>query len=233
MVLLLALALLVFLSYQSPSLTGSHSFVRSFWLEDRPYPPRVLLLPDGDIILAHLGSFSSDTDMVVYRLTSRGEVKWAKRLGTDEPNDLTSIALGADGNVAILGKAYYNSLNYGLHLTILTVEGDVLLSKVYYYSRIYTSWSRITSDPTDGGYVIAGQGKIPRNRMLKTFAFKVSSSGEIEWSVNVNDNISADKFLQIMEPLVMSAGDVILLGFLDKPQNIRDDTFLVKLNGSG
>ena len=49
----LVLALLIAATSQSPTLSGSPSFVRTFWFNDHAYDPQMLVLPDGDIIFAY------------------------------------------------------------------------------------------------------------------------------------------------------------------------------------
>ena len=139
MALRFVLSLLISETSQSPTLSGSPSFVRTFWFNNHAYHPHLLVLPDRDIIFAFEGEFPSDTDMVVYRLDNRGVVKWGKRLGMAEANTISYLANGADDTIAIMGKAYYDGANYGLHLTILTVYGSILMSRVYHYANIDTT----------------------------------------------------------------------------------------------
>ena len=61
--------------------------------------------------------------MVVYRLDNRGVVKWGKRIGTAEGNDLNEMVMSSDGNIGLLGKAKFDGTTYGLHLTTLTTDG--------------------------------------------------------------------------------------------------------------
>lgn len=55
----------------------------------------------------------------------------------------------------------------------------------------------------------------------------------MEWSVKIDDNLAADKNIEIREPHVTSNGDVFLLGYLHKTDSTLHDSFLVKLNSLG
>ena len=80
-------------------------------------------MTDGDLILTHETNFndgaSSTTDMVIHWLDNRGILKWSKRLGSSDSNDASSVAIGSDGSIVILGRAKHDGTNIGLHLTKL------------------------------------------------------------------------------------------------------------------
>ena len=70
------------------------------------------------------------------------------------------MTLGSDGSIAILSRAYYSGTNYGLHLTKLSPEGSILLSRVYHYTDISIYYSYTEAHPS-GGFVLTGRGKFP------------------------------------------------------------------------
>ena len=143
------------------------------------------------------------------------------------------MVLGSDGTIAIIGRAYYDGSNYGIHLTKLTqAEGGIVLSRVYHYTDIDGRSAGLTPDPS-GGLIIHGRGKIPPSTQFKGLVFKVDDSGDVQWSTNLDDNIAGDELIYIGGTRVTSTGDIIVVGYLGKPSSASSDTFLAKLNGSG
>lgn len=191
---LIATLICVYLAH-SFTLLGSPAFVRNFSTQNNDNNPHVLELPDGDLIFAHESSFisggSAATDMVVYRLDNRGIVKWSKRIGTTESNSLTSITATTDGNIALLGSANYDPANIGWHLTVLSGEGSILLSKVYYCTDITTAGMRLAAVPNGGGFVMIGRAKFAPSVINKVVIVKVSNAGVVEWSTRMEDTLQA------------------------------------------
>ena len=125
----------------SSALLGSPSFVRRFTTDLTSYYPQIIELPDGDIMFGHETYFTTPTagtDIVLHRLNSTGQVKWSKRFGSDDINYLNEMVLGSDGSIGVLGKAKYDATNAGLHFAKVSLDGAILLSKVYHFNVIYT-----------------------------------------------------------------------------------------------
>ena len=85
----------------------------------------------------------------------------------------------------------------------------------------------------DGGFVISGRGPIPTGA-YKAFFFKVNSAGVVQWCFKIDDTLpNLDKLVYATEPIITSAGDVVILGFCDKADSATDDALIVKLNAEG
>lgn len=85
--------------------------------------------------------------MIYCLLDNRGIPEFCKRYGTEETNDLSSIAVTSDGGVILSGRAKYDGTTYGPHLTKVSQDGTIVWSKVYSFSTISTSSAMIYSIP--------------------------------------------------------------------------------------
>ena len=139
------------------------------------------------------------------------------------------MALGADGNIAILSRAYYD----GPLLITLSPEGSIQQSKVYHFVDISSSSSYATSHP-HGGYVLTARGRLPPRSSYKVFIIKVTGDGDVEWSANIDDTVPADdRAIYVRELSVTDEGDIIVMGDADRVGSSVHDTFLVKLSATG
>lgn len=170
--------------------------------------------------------------MVTYRLDNRGVVKWVKRVGSVESNDLSSIALSSDLHIALSGRARYDGTTYGTHITTLSVDGAILMSKVYYLVTMST-YGKVVAN-VDGGFIVQGSAKFAPSTIYKPIVYKVNSALEVQWAVKVDDNLSTqDKYVYARFPMVASNGDIVIVGYMDKTESSLDDTFVLRLNANG
>ena len=56
----------------------------------------------------------------------------------------------------------------------------------------------------------------------------------MQWCYKIDDTLpNLDKLVYATEPIITSAGDVVILGFCDKADSATDDALIVKLNAEG
>ena len=171
--------------------------------------------------------------MVVNRLDNRGLVKWSKRYGSVESNDLSEIVLGSDGSIGLIGRAKFDGSTYGIHLATVSIDGAILLSKVYHFLTVSTGGYKLNAFP-DGGYLIICRGRHAPSTIYKLTAFKMNNAGDIEWGLRMDDKIeNIDKYNYVRDAAVLPNGDIGLVGYVDHFNSSLDDSFVIKLNSNG
>lgn len=61
----------------------------------------------------------------------------------------------------------------------------------------------------------------------------MDANGDVEWSRSVDDTLPSDKEIDIRDLHITSAGDIVLIGALDKTASTLDDTFVAKMSATG
>ena len=151
------------------------------------------------ISLARKGS----NDGMLIKYGSSGEVEWAKGIGGESGDSITSVSETIDGGYIVVGEFYSSSIDLGNGISLATSGSqDGMLIK--YGSSGEVEWAKgiggkysdsITSvlETTDGGYIVGGEFNSSRidlengiSLTLKNVSdgmlIKYGSSGEVEWA---------------------------------------------------
>ena len=153
------------------------------------------------IILTNKGK----EDGMVIKYDAEGEAEWAKEIGGEDEDSITSVVRCSDGGYIVGGYFYGSSIDLGNGI-ILTNKGHSIFSDgmvIKYSSEGEVEWAKViggtnidyirtVSETTDGGYIVGGSfadsinlgngisfaGKGYSDGMV----IKYSSKGEIEWA---------------------------------------------------
>jgi hypothetical protein len=119
--------------------------------------------PDGGYVIAGTISLpSGDTDGIVFKLSSAGNILWKKIFGTPEIDQLHYITVLQDGSIAVLGHRISTSTNVDLLVARFSKGGGLLWKKVLGTTSIDHSGS-ITSVNGPAIMISAGTGSGPIN----------------------------------------------------------------------
>ena len=169
------------------------------------------------IILTNKG----EEDGMVIKYDAEGEAEWAKEIGGEDEDSITSVARCSDGGYIVGGYFYGSSIDLGNGI-ILTNKGYSIYSDgmvIKYSSEGEVEWAKViggknidyirtVSETTDGGYIVGGSfadsinlgngisfaGKGYSDGMV----IKYSSKGEIEWAKAIGGDAS-DYIISIVE----------------------------------
>jgi hypothetical protein len=131
--------------------------------------------PDGGYVVAGTISLpSGDTDAIVFKVSSTGNILWKKVFGTPEIDQLHYVTVLQDGSVAVLGHRISASTNVDLLIARFSKGGALLWRKVLGTPGIDHSGS-ITSLNGPSIMVSAGTGNGP----IQPLWIKLSLSGAV------------------------------------------------------
>ena len=188
------------------------------------YKSTTLLLGD-DILSDELLENAGDTDMLLVKLDSEGELLWSNSIGGEEPEYPYSLSLDSQGNAYVLGDYSSAELDFGNGAVGNAGKSDVFLAK--FSSDGVLAWSRTAggSDydwgrevavlPTGDSYV-AGSfkgesidfgggplqnagGDCGENGCSDFFVSKISSGGLHLWSKSLGGDADDDCFSAVAD----------------------------------
>ena len=108
-------------------------------------------------------------------------------------------------------------------------NGIVLWTKAYHFDEIISSGSSLVASE-DGGFIISGTGRVLPNTKIKSFVYKIDSSGSFVWGVRSQDSTGEMTSGRV---LLTSSGDVYLGGYIRDPSTNKIQNFLLQLDSVG
>ncbi len=130
---------------------------------------------DGGFVVAGTISLpSGDTDAIVYKVSSTGNIVWKKIFGTAENDQLHSATVLADGSIAVLGHRISASTSHDLLIARFSKSGAMLWRKVFGTPSVDHVGS-ITFASGPALMVSAGTGTAP----IQPLWLKLSLSGAV------------------------------------------------------
>jgi hypothetical protein len=106
-------------------------FNRSFSSSGTISPSDIAATSDGGFIV--VGAIllpSGDTDAIVFKVSSTGNIVWKKIFGTAENDELHGVTVLQDGSIAVLGHRISATTSYDLLIARLSKGGALLWRKV-------------------------------------------------------------------------------------------------------
>jgi hypothetical protein len=132
--------------------------------------------PDGGYVVAGTISLpSGDTDAIVYKVGSTGNVLWKKIFGTSEIDQLHTLTVLQDGSIAVLGHRISASTSHDLLIARLSKGGALLWRKVLGTPAV-DHYGAIASASGPAIMVSAGTGNGP----IEPLWVKLSLSGAMQ-----------------------------------------------------
>jgi len=132
-------------------------FAKTFGGPDSDGPYSIIQTSDGGYALVGwTRSFGAGAeDLLVLKLTSSGDLEWAKTFGGDTTDLLGSIIQTSDGGYAVAGYTYSFGAGLSDFLVLkLASDGSIQWAKTFGGTNGQdVAWSIIQT--TDGGYAVA------------------------------------------------------------------------------
>jgi hypothetical protein len=109
----------------------SLNFNRSFSSSGTISPSDIASTSDGgSVVVGAISQPSGDTDAIVFKVSSTGNIVWKKIFGTPENDELHGVTVLQDGSIAVLGHRISASTSYDLLIARLSKGGALLWRKV-------------------------------------------------------------------------------------------------------
>jgi len=203
--------------------------------KDNVYVQAIKQTADGGYILA-INSESYGNHTVITKLTSTGEVTWAKEIGTyySPYVGYSSIIITSDGGYAFTA-ACFGIEEWDILIVKLTSNGDLTWAKQY---DVWRNQSFSIIQTSDGGYIINGvvYGRYGVSAGYDdVFLIKINSIGGIEWAkiYGGKGNERLNYFEKTSDGGYIGAGmtDSISKDFC--PGGICHDLLMMKFNTNG
>ena len=237
------------------NLTGEVEWTKNIGGNNNDAINNIIATSDGGYIVA--GYFSSDkvqvgdyeltnagdTDGMIIKYGSNGEVEWARNIGGSAEDTFTGITSTSDGGYIVAGYFSSKEIQVGSHK--LTSYGDTDGMLIKYNALGEPEWvesiggsaednfTEITST-SDGGYIVAGyfsSDKVQVGDYELTNAgdtdgmiIKYSSSREVEWAKSINGNLGE----YITSLSLTSDGGYLIGGYFTSYNVYIDDIVLSK-----
>jgi uncharacterized delta-60 repeat protein len=163
--------------------TGNIQWVKTFggWYNDDVS----YLQPTNDggyIIVGKTNSFGTgDSDVLVIKLNSQGNIEWSKTFGGDSSEGTSFIKSTIDGGYIIVGSTHSFDAGYSDIIVIkLNSQGDIEWSKIFGRN----GWDAACSiqQTNDGGYILGGRTEAFGIGYWDFLIIKLTPTGDIQWS---------------------------------------------------
>ncbi len=179
---------------------------------------------DGGYVIVGLvyGFGAGQTDAVIVKINSSGELVWKKTLGGVDYDNIRDIEQATDGGYVIAGDSSSYGVNGSVIVAKLNSLGDVMWSKTLDGSQ----WEEIggIAQSSDNGVIIAATtGSYGVN---KSFIAKIDSLGNLSWTKSLGGS-GIENYVR--DILYDSASDSYVITGDSGP----DSAFVAKLNSSG
>jgi hypothetical protein len=151
-------------------------FKRRFTSNGTLSPSSIAPTADGGFVVAGTISVpSGDTDAILFKVSSAGNIVWKKIFGTPENDELHSLTVLQDGSIAVLGHRISSSTSYDLLIARFSKGGALLWRKVLGTPSLDHAGT-IASARGPALMVSAGTGQSP----IQPLWIKLSLSGAVQ-----------------------------------------------------
>ncbi len=193
------------------------------------YAYSIIQTTDGGYALAgYTSSFGvAGSDMLIVKLDSGGNLKWAKTVGGPYYDGATCIIQTTDGGYAVAGYYYYlGSEYYDFYIVKLDIGGGLQWTRTVGGPGQDVAWS--IKQTTDGGYITAGFSDSSSGGYHDCYFVKLGPTGDIQWTRTVGggDDDYASSIIQTPDGGYAAAGQTSSFGSALK-------FYIVKLNTDG
>lgn len=210
--------------------TGHKIWETTFGTTGRDKCQKILLLPDGAVLLAGQQNGQKNGDLWLAKVVGQ-QILWEKNIGASEFETLANIVMASDGGFVISGntggKAEKGSGN--VYLTKTDANATVLWKKWFGEAGWEESLDLIAC--RDGGFAIAGLTKSKGAGDLDCWLIKTSRDGFRQW-----DKTFGGKDADFANTLLQTSDDGFLLAGASKSQRSGarfSDAFVVQTSPGG
>ncbi|MGB5529930.1 MAG: T9SS type A sorting domain-containing protein, partial [Ignavibacteriaceae bacterium] len=189
------------------------------------------ITPDGGMVVAgYNASFGVGAKEVqAIKLSSDGNIEWAKTYGTFYEDFNLSIIVTSDGNYMLAGAVDITG-SYGIRPTLIKLDsqGNVLWAK--YYSGFYEDWGRDLVETPDGGFLLVGiTTSFGVGFSNDIYLIKTDSLGNVIWSKAYGGPAE-----DIVYGVVLTSdGKYVIVGYTNSSGFGSYDGLLMKVDSNG
>ena len=151
---------------------------------------------DDNFVFARRLNSLPEEDIALTKVDANGTVLWEHHFGDIFYLEAVSAMLqSTDGNYVFGGaKGFLGSSNYIAHVYKVNENGDVLWNTSYDHDHDIYNFS--LAETADGGYLMSGSTEFSTtNQPYKSVLIKLSSSGFVEWTGELNSLLKITKIL--------------------------------------
>ncbi len=162
---------------------GNLEWARTYGGTKGEWSYSIIQTSDGGYALTGLTwSFGSgNDDFLVIKLSSDGNLEWARTYGGTSYDNAWSIIQTGDNGFVVTG--YTESFGAGNgDILVLKLASDGSLSWARTFGGTGQDWSRSIIQTTDGGFAVAGRTPSFGAGDSDFFVLKLSSDGNLEWA---------------------------------------------------
>lgn len=170
--------------------------------------------------------FSGDTDGLLMKISPSGNLLWAKRIGSDSPDALTSVVLSGDSRLRWAG----HSPGFGTGDTDLWVvetdrDGNLRWSRTYELGEDDLGATDLLRLPGDQFLIVANKPGDDLDN--KSILLKINAVGDLLWANRYQTNGERDVLRRVRQT---PDGNFLAVGRSARNGDI--DTYLAKLQAS-
>jgi hypothetical protein len=192
---------------------------------------KLSITSDGGLITAGYNASigAGAKDVQALKLTSSGNIEWAKTYGTMYEDFCSSCIIASDGSYVLSGAVDITG-TYGIRPTLIKLDtlGNIIWSK--YYSGYIEDWARDLIETPDGGFLITGETRsYGLGGSQDIYLIKTNSSGNVEWAKSYG-GIGNDVAYALVQS---SDGKYVVAGYTSSFGFGGYDGFLMKVNADG
>jgi hypothetical protein len=208
--------------------SGNLSWVRTLGGMNSEEAKSVIQTADGGFLV--VGSTSSfgvgNGDLLALKLSSSGNLEWAKAYGTTNLEGATSVIQTPYGGYVIGG--YIEQMLTDVLVLRINPSGDLMWTRAF-EGPWYESANSI-AQVLDGGYVVAGGSDSWFLHSQDFQVIKIDTSGNMEWTRIYGDTTYSERALSIIS---IPDGGLIFVGYqwISGPNIVR--LLLVKTDSFG
>ncbi|MBK9097587.1 MAG: T9SS type A sorting domain-containing protein [bacterium] len=164
--------------------SGNIIWAKNFGGQEADELRQLSITSDGGMVAAgYNASFGVGAKEVqVLKLSSNGNIEWAKTYGTPYEDFNLSIIVSSDGNFVLAGAVDITG-SYGIRPTLIKMDplGNIIWAK--YYSGYNEDWGRDLVETPDGGYLIVGiTTSFSVGFSNDIYLIKTDSMGNVLWA---------------------------------------------------
>jgi peptidoglycan hydrolase-like protein with peptidoglycan-binding domain len=134
----------------------------------------------GYILIGETNSLGTGSDILVIKLTSDGDIQWAKIYGGENFDSASLISPTQDGGYILIGTTNSFGAEGDILVIKLFFNGNIQWAKTYRagdYDKVYS-----ISRTKDGGYILAGYTNFLNTEKDNILVIKLDSDSNIQWA---------------------------------------------------
>lgn len=181
---------------------------------------------DGGFILSgKIFSKEFDSDGLLMKIDSSGELKWFKTYGGEGMDGFSYAEETKDGGFIACGTTFFSPITSKIYVVKTDSKGNMLWEKLIGEEGFYEA--NVIRE-IKGGYIIAGSTNRDAHGSRDVFLIKIDKIGNILWSKNFGGDL-----IDIGVHAEVSGKNLYIAGFTSSFTSKGADAYLLKTNLDG